>query len=117
MDDTTTYNVRLYKTVVYKGTKVTTYYVRWKVGDHEWREPFRTAAQSDSFRSELLTAARKGEAFSIATGRPVSWKRDEPDEPGMSWYEFVCSYTAMKWPYAAPNHRRSIAEALTDVTA
>jgi integrase len=116
MDDTTTYNVRLYKTVVYKGTKVTTYSVRWKVGDHEWREPFRTAAQSDSFRSELLTAARKGEAFSIATGRPVSWKRDEPDEPGMSWYEFVCSYTAMKWPYAAPNHRRSIAEALTDVT-
>ena len=28
----------------------------------------------------------------------------------------MCSYTAAKWPYAAPNHRRGIAEALTDVT-
>jgi hypothetical protein len=104
------------KTVVYKGTRVTTYYVRWKVGGQEWKEAFRTVAQSDSFRSELLTAARKGEAFSTRTGQPVSWQREKPDEPGLSWYEFVCSYTAMKWPYASPNHRRGIAEALTDVT-
>jgi hypothetical protein len=67
----------------------------------------------------LLTAARKGEAFSTKTGQPVSWQRDEleePDEPGLSWYEFVCSYTGAKWPYASPNHRWGIAEALTDVT-
>jgi integrase len=113
MDDATSYDVRFYKTVVYKGTRVTTYYVRWRVGGKERREAFRTVAQSDSFRSELLTAARKGEAFSTRTGQPVSWQRDEP---GLSWYEFVCSYTAMKWPYASPNHRRGIAEALTDVT-
>lgn len=74
-------------------------------------------AQADSFRSELLTAARKGEAFSTKTGRPVSWQRgepgepEEPDEPGLSWYEFVCSHAAMKWPYASPNHRRGIAGA------
>ena len=43
----------------------------------EWRESFRTAAQSDSFRSELTIAARKGEAFSTRTGQPVSWQRDE----------------------------------------
>jgi len=64
----------------------------------------------------LLACARKGEAFFIASGRPVSWERDEPDDSGLSWYEFVCSYAAAKWPYAAPNHRRGIAEALTDVT-
>ena len=98
MEDTTSYDVRIYKTFVYKGTRVTTYFVRWKVGGQEWREAFRTVAQSDSFRSELLTAARKGEAFSIKTGQPVSWQRDEPDQPGLSWYEFACSYTAMKWP-------------------
>ena len=116
MPDPTTYDVRFYKTAVYKGRRVTTYYVRWKVGSQEWKEAFRTAAQSDSFRSELMTAARKGEAFSTRTGQPVSWQRDEPEDPGPSWYEFVCSYTAMKWPYASPNHRRGIAEALTDVT-
>ena len=119
MDDATTFDVRIYKTEVYKGTRVTTYYVRWQVNGQRRKEPFRTVAQADSFRSEFLTAARKGEAFSTKTGRPVSWQHGEPeqpDEPGLSWYEFVCSYTAVKWPYASPNHRRGIAEALTDVT-
>src|ERR1022692_3280363 len=119
MDDATTYDVRIYKTEVYKGTRVTTYYVRWQVNGQRRKEPFRTVAQADSFRSEFLTAARKGEAFSTKTGRPVSWQHGEPeqpDEPGLSWYEFVCSYTAVKSPYASPNPRRGIAEALTDVT-
>ena len=42
-----------------------------------WQEGFRTAAQADSFRSALMTAARKGEAFSLATGRPVAWERSQ----------------------------------------
>jgi integrase len=82
-------------------------------------EPHRNAAQADSFRSSLLTVARNGEAFSLTTGRPVSWQRDEPEEkpePSISWYAFTLEYTAMKWPYALPNHRRGIAEALTDAT-
>ena len=33
----------------------------------------------------LLTAARKGEAFSLATGRPTSWERKKADT---TWYEF-----------------------------
>lgn len=114
--DGITYRVRIYKTVVYKGAKVTTHYVRWKVNGREWKEPCRTTAQADSFRSSLLTAARNGEAFSTATGRPVSWQRDEPDEPSVTWYEFALAYAAAKWPYAAPNHRRGIAETLSDIT-
>jgi hypothetical protein len=31
-DDGTTFNVRVYRTEVYKGAEVTTYKVRWKVG-------------------------------------------------------------------------------------
>jgi integrase len=116
MDRATSYDVRIYKTEIYQGAKVTTYYVRSRVNGRQRKEPFRTASQADSFRSELLTAARKGEAFSIETGLPVVWKRGAPDERGPSWYEFVSSYTAAKWPYASPNHRRGIAEALTDVT-
>jgi site-specific recombinase XerC len=113
MDDGTTYDVRVYRTEVYKGTKVTSYRVRWKAGHRLWREGFRNAALADSFRSSLLTAARKGEAFSLSTGRPLSWKRDET---AVSWYALTLDYTAAKWPYAAPNHRTSIAEALTDGT-
>jgi hypothetical protein len=113
MDDTTTYNVRVYRTEVYKGTKVTTYKVRWKTAHRLWKEGFRNAALADSFRSSLLTAARKGEAFSLATGRPASWQRIES---AVTWYDLVLDYVAAKWPYAAPNHRKSIAEALADAT-
>ena len=111
--DQTTYNVRIYKTEVYKGAKVTTYKVRWKTDSRSWKAPFRNRAQADSFRSSLLAAARNGEAFSITTGRPVSWQRDEPS---VSWHALTLAYTAAKWPYASPNRRRGIAEALTDAT-
>ena len=111
-----TYNVRVYKTEIYRGKKVTTYYVRWKVDGQEWREPFRHSGQADSFRSKLVTAAKDGEAFSVTTGRPIAWERDESKEPSISWYALALDYTAAKWPYAAPNHRRSIAEALIDAT-
>jgi hypothetical protein len=37
------------------------------VGSQQWREGFRTAAQADSFRSALITAARKGEAFRVTS--------------------------------------------------
>ena len=91
MDDATSYDVRIYKTVVYKGTRVTTYYVRWQVTASGVKEPFRTVAQADSFRSEL-TAARKGEAFSTKTraaGLLAAGEPEEREEPGLSWYEFV----------------------------
>ena len=61
------------------------------------------------FRAELLAAARKGEAFNMATGEPVSWQRDEP---GTSWYEFTCAYVDMKWKTASAKYRRAIAQAL-----
>src|SRR5438477_9460250 len=113
MEGSITYDVRVYRTEVYKGAKVTTYKVRWKTAHRLWKEGFRNAAQADSFRSSLLTAARKGEAFSVSTGCPVSWSRDKS---AISWYALTLDYTAAKWPYAAPNHRKSIAEALTDAT-
>src|SRR4051812_4129131 len=109
----TTYNVRVYKTDVYKGKTVTTYYVRWKADARGWKEPFRNSAQADSFRSALLTAARNGEAFSTATGQPVTWQRAAAD---MSWYNFACAYADMKWKSASAKYRRDIARALTAAT-
>jgi site-specific recombinase XerC len=113
MDDATTYDFRVYKTEVYKGAQVTTHQVRWKTDRRLWKEGFRNAALADSFRSSLLTAACKGEAFSLTTGRPVSWQRSES---ALTWYALTLDYAAAKWPYASPNHRKSIAEALTDAT-
>lgn len=109
----TTYDVRLYKTEVYRGSRVSTHKVRWKTAGKMWKRSFRTAAQADVFRAELLAAARKGEAFSLATGEPVSWQRNQP---GMTWYEFACAYVDMKWKTASAKYRRVIAQALTSAT-
>src|SRR5215467_3357132 len=113
MSDGTTYDARVYQTEVYKGSKVTTYWVRWKVGRKLWKEAFRTVAQADSFRSALLTAARKGEAFSMAAGRPTAWEREKAQT---TWYEFACTYTDMKWKQASAKYRKDIARALTAAT-
>jgi integrase len=113
MNDGTTYDVRIYRTEVYKGVKVTTYRVRWKAGNREWRQGFRTAAQADSFRSALLTAARRGEAFSLAAGTPTAWEREKAET---TWYEFACTYVDMKWKQASAKYRKDIARALTAAT-
>jgi integrase len=113
MSEGTTYDARIYRTEVYKGSEVTTYKVRWKVGARLWKEGFRNAAQADSFRSALLTAARKGEAFSLVTGRPTAWERAKPET---SWYEFACAYVDVKWKQASAKYRKDIARALTAAT-
>ncbi len=63
-----TYDVRIWKTEVYKGAKVTTHKVRWKTGPRRWKQSFRTKAQAASFGAELRSAASRGEAFDVATG-------------------------------------------------
>src|SRR4051812_12001509 len=105
-----TYDVRIWSTEVYKGTRTTTYTVRWKVGPRPRKETFSTAALADAFRSELVTAARRGEAFSIDTGRPLSMERARRK---ISWLDFAIEYVDMKWPHLAPNSRRNTARALT----
>jgi hypothetical protein len=83
--DNLTYDVRIWKTEIYKGAKVTTYKVRWRTGPRRWKQPFRRKAQAASFEAELRSAAGRGEAFDITTGRPVSWARQDND---MNWYDF-----------------------------
>jgi integrase len=109
----TSYDVRVWKTETYKGVRATTYRVRWSVAGRERRQPFKTAALADSFRSDLLVAARKGEAFDIDSGLPMSMQRSTSS---VAWYEFACAFVDMKWPRVAATTRRTHAEALTAVT-
>ncbi len=109
----TTYDVRIWKTKLYEGKRGNTYYVRWTVAGREWKEPFKTSALAESFRSDLVSAARKGEAFDTESGRPVSMVRTTNE---MSWYEFVCKFVDMKWSRVAATTRRTHAEAFTALT-
>ena len=110
----TTYAVSIWKITKYEGRRRKTYNVRWKVGKQEFRVPFKTYALADSFRSELLIATKKGEPFDATTGRPLSALKADNNT---DWFAFASEYAAIKWPDASPEHRRGIAEALTNITA
>lgn len=93
--------------------KVTSYGVRWAVDSGQFYESYKTRAQAESRRAELISAQRRGEPFETRTGLPTSLRESATDK---SWYEFVCEYVDMKWPKAAATYRRTIAETLAAVT-
>ena len=107
------YDVRIYKTDVWRSAREggpVTYWVRWKVGKRApFKRPFRTSALAENFRSGLLAAASRGEAFRQNDGLPVSTARAQNE---MSWYEFACSFVDMKWSRSAATTRRTHAEAM-----
>lgn len=109
----TTYDVRIWKIKTYKGARGTTHTVRWIVAGKEFPSTYTAFAAADAFRSELLTAQRKGEAFDTESGRPVSWARRET---ARNWYDFAIEFVDKKWPHVAPHHRKNTAETLMKVT-
>jgi hypothetical protein len=47
--------------------------VRWRVAGRDRSRSFMTRALADSYRAELVRAARKGTGFDPATGEPAAW--------------------------------------------
>ncbi|WP_214110687.1 tyrosine-type recombinase/integrase [Acrocarpospora catenulata] len=107
-----TYNVRFWK-ISKKKTGAAPYLVRWVVDGTVFPRHFTTAALADSFRSELVQAARRGEAFDTDTGLPESMTRAKT---GMTWYQHACEYVNDRWDKVSGKQRISIAETLTAVT-
>lgn len=116
----TSYDVRVWKIQTRyvtdrKGNKKPSrYVVRWMVGGCRQEQSYKNRAQADSFRSDLVSAARSGEAFDINKGLPVSKLRTTTET--MSWYEFACAYVDMKWPGDSPGSRKTTADSLAPVT-
>jgi integrase len=88
--------------------------VRWRVAGRDRSRSFMTRALADSYRAELVRAARKGLAFAPGTGEPEAWAAPEP-EP-VTWYRHAVAYAQMKWPHLAPHSRASLADALATIT-
>jgi hypothetical protein len=83
------------------------YVVRWMVGSERFQRSYKIRAQADSFRSELLTAARNGELFDALEGVPRAKLRTTNR---MTWFEFACAYVDLKWEDSAPKSRKSTAD-------
>ena len=111
----TSYDVKIWDIQPVKGKRRTSYRVRWMVANR--RPPFsktlHTRTLADSFRSDLVSAARRGEAFNVEVGLPLSLM---PKETGPTWLEFAVDFITMKWPDAAPGHRRSTVDGLVTIT-
>ncbi|TCC12397.1 integrase [Kribbella soli] len=107
------YDVRTFKTEVYKGKRTTSYRVRWSVAGVRFKETFATKKLAESFLAKLTTAAREGTAFDVASGLPLPMAKDLHRR---SWYRHACEYVDLKWPRISPGHRRGISETLTQAT-
>jgi hypothetical protein len=88
--------------------------VRWRVAARDKSRSFMTRALADSYRAELVRAARRGLAFDPAFGEPPAWARPRPT--AVTWYQHAVAYAAMKWPHLAAHSRASTADALATVT-
>ena len=111
---TSSYEVRIWTLEKYTGTRKTTYTLRWSVEGRRHRRTFATNKLAEAFRAELITASRRGVPFNVSSGPSATLR---PCRAKRTWLEHAVDYTRIKWPAASPRHRRSIAEALTDVTA
>ena len=89
--------------------------VRWRTEDRTHSQSFRNVPLADSFRSELVSASRAGEAFDVDTGLPMSMVKASRGA-GRTWLDLTIEYVERKWPEQAANSRTSTAEALAVVT-
>ena len=88
--------------------------VRWHAGGRARSRSFITRGLADSYRAELIRAARQGLDFSARTGEPASWATRLPAT--ISWLDHAAAYAARKWPLAAAHTRAGIADALATIT-
>ena len=88
--------------------------VRWHAGGRARSRSLITRGLADSYRAELICAARKGLDFSPGTGEPASWTTPEPVT--ISWLEHAAAYAAMKWPLAAAHTRAGTTDSLATIT-
>jgi integrase len=108
------YDVRLFAVEERRGTERSTFRVRWQVAGKRFGETYQTRALAESFRSELMSAQRRGVAFDEVIGLPEPMARELNTR---TWYRHACDYVDMIWPRSSPKHRKGIAETLAAVTA
>jgi hypothetical protein len=68
---------------------------------------------AESFRSQLTSAQKNGEAFRKSDGLPVSMGREVKEQ---TWFAFAQGYVDKKWTRAAAKSRARNADAMATAT-
>jgi integrase len=113
MSEFASYDVRVWATEKRKGTRSTSYRVRWTVSGTRFGDSFSTAKLADSFRATLLKAAREGEAFDRTTGMPRSLTAASV---ARTWVQVAREFIDSRWADASPRHRKSTVDGLVTLT-
>ncbi|GIG67302.1 tyrosine-type recombinase/integrase [Phytomonospora endophytica] len=117
----TSHDVSIYKVEHRKDSRRRPYRVRWRVAGapKPFWEQFAKERQAENFRSGLVAATDRGEAFDVDSGYPVSIAAKRLEEAkranAVSTYVHFVEYIDHKWPVSAGNRRKALAEVLTDV--
>jgi hypothetical protein len=90
------------------------YVVRLRIDGRERSRSFRTKAEADRHRAELLKAVRDGERFDEATGEPEAWQLPLSDVRVHHWAR---RWLAAQWPEWQPRTRTSTAASLSRFVA
>ncbi|AWS42946.1 tyrosine-type recombinase/integrase [Streptosporangium sp. 'caverna'] len=108
----TSYDVKFFEISRNKSSKTPSHVVRWSVARKRSSKTYRTKALAESFLSDLRQAAKRGEAFDIESGFPLSMIKAKDAQ---NILEFVAAFIEMKWPHAAAKSRDSMSDALSTV--
>ena len=85
--------------------------VRWRIDGRDRMRKFKSRAQAERLRSQLLVAVSAADPFDPASGLPLEWVRTD-----LSFFEWARQWLALKWPAWAGNSRRAGVEVLVAFT-
>lgn len=107
------HDVRFWETRPNKTVRGVSYTVRWTVAGREKSHTLSGKARAERYKSRLLQAADKGEAFDVGSGLPESLAREVSQ---VTWFEHASAFMDARWPKHAAKGRVSLAEGLIAVT-
>jgi integrase len=107
--------VRVYSVQNRRGAERRTspYVVRYSIDGRHRSRSFRTKAEAERYRSELLKAIHAGDRFDLDTGEPASWSLPLAD---LAVHQWVRRWLAEQWPEWQPRTRASAVEAVARFT-
>ncbi len=85
--------------------------LKWRIDGRDFSRSFKSKAEGDRLRSQLLVALNEGSRFDPANGLPVEWIRSDA-----TWWTWSREWLGLKWPRWAGKTRSTAVETLVALT-
>jgi hypothetical protein len=108
------HDVRFWEIRRNKTAKGASYTVRWTVAGREKSHTLAGKARAERYRSRLLQAADKGEAFDVESGLPEPLAREKVSQ--VTWLQHASEFMDVRWQKHSAKGRIALAEGLLTVT-